>query len=275
LFLTIDGYVKNLPTYDQNDVGVAVDLSSRSNVKPHLSNAHRLALGLPLNPPKRRKFPGARRDGASATTSATSSTSVTATTTSTSVATPTPTFANLVGHILVLNANTSLVLGYLAEGTTFNHFGVSVIGSALTVSFNVDPTATVSNTIDITASASYAATWPLMGGIVGVVSTDDSLSTGSSNYAYVQGTVETPAGSPPAAVSNSYPVSEHAESAIWSYNSVTLAITPQWVNTDSSLPPTSLVYVSSSNAIILTGDVASFETPFSSSSPVTFTFVTL
>ncbi|KAJ7856292.1 hypothetical protein B0H13DRAFT_2673030 [Mycena leptocephala] len=161
-----------------------------------------------------------------------------------------------------------------------NHFGVSDIGSALTLHFTVDPTAARTSQLDISAASSYAGSWPLMGGIDGVVNDSDNLSSGSSNFAYIQGTTQTPPNSPPASVSNSYPSAEDSESAIWIYDASTNAITAQWINTDSllpafafvafasaALPTTSIAYVSGSDALI-TGDSNAFLSAFATFSIV-------
>ncbi|KAJ7903085.1 hypothetical protein B0H13DRAFT_2025990 [Mycena leptocephala] len=109
-----------------------------------------------------------------------------------------------------------------------------------------------------------------MGGIDGVVN-DSNLSSGSSNFAYIQGTTQTPPNSPPASVSNSYPSAEDSESAIWIYDASTNAITAQWINTDSSLPTTSIAYVSGSDSLI-TGDSNAFLSAFATFSIVKFVF---
>ncbi|KAJ6588785.1 hypothetical protein B0H19DRAFT_1057910 [Mycena capillaripes] len=203
-----------------------------------LTNAERLARGLKLLPPKRRhgKAALARRSPGAPVTKR--------------------------GVIMVTNANTNDVLGYVAENTgNNNHLGTGDLALAITFQFTVDSTLT---------TTSYAASWPLMGGIVGVVNVSDDLGTGSSNFCYIQGTIETPANSPPASVSNlnSYPSAEDSESAIWTYNSATNAITAQWVNTDSSLHPTSFEFISGSNALVMTGDSSTFERAFATSQTV-------
>ncbi|KAJ7859861.1 hypothetical protein B0H14DRAFT_2577028 [Mycena olivaceomarginata] len=55
-------------------------------------------------------------------------------------------------------------------------------------------------------------------------------------------------------------IPETIESAIWSYDPATQAITAQWINTDGSAPATHIVYANDFNqALVLTGSVAAFQ----------------
>jgi hypothetical protein len=66
--------------------------------------------------------------------------------------------------------------------------------------------------------------------------------------------------SPPANVGNSFSavtsIPKNSESAVWSFDPVTLAITPQWVNTDLSHPKTIIVYTQ--DVLLFTGDFTAF-----------------
>ncbi|KAF7968601.1 hypothetical protein HWV62_30055 [Athelia sp. TMB] len=124
---------------------------------------------------------------------------------------------SVTGLIQARSATDNTVVGYVAENTgNANHFGITYDPTAAIVfTLSVDPTAAVSSQLDISATTTtYEATWPLMGGIDGVVNDSNDLHTGSDNFAYIQGTTHTDPGSPPASVSNSYPSPEDAESAI-------------------------------------------------------------
>ncbi|KAJ7185514.1 hypothetical protein C8R46DRAFT_1207668 [Mycena filopes] len=214
-----------------------------------LTNAERLTRGLKLLPPKRRSGTAAlarRSAGAPLTKSG-------------------------VAQILAADGTS---LGYIAENTNNNnHFGLTTEKSAaLGLQFTIDSTVVGASQLDIGAATSYAAAWPLMGAIDGVVNTSDNLSAGSTNFAYIQGVTHTPPSSPPASVSNSYPSAENCESAIWSYNALTNALTAQWVNTDGSLPPTAIAFVSGSNALLITGDYTAFSQAFATSQLVTLVF---
>jgi hypothetical protein len=65
---------------------------------------------------------------------------------------------------------------------------------------------------------------------------------------------------PPANVGNSFSavksIPQNSESAVWSFDPVTLAITPQWVNTGLSHPITIIVYTQ--ETLLFTGDFTAF-----------------
>jgi len=147
------------------------------------------------------------------------------------------------------------------------------VNDALFFSFSTLVGETISSQLDINAESTYKASFPLMGAIVGVASSNDNLNSGSLNYAYIQGTTHTDPGAEPQSNSNSYPAQENSESAIWTYNSVTNEITAQWVNVGGGKPTSYILYVTGSNALILTGDPGAFNDAFGSSPTVTFKLV--
>jgi hypothetical protein len=67
------------------------------------------------------------------------------------------------------------------------------------------------------------------------------------SYAVIGGTQQSPAGSAPSDGVSSYSFAANEdkkyESAIWSYDPATQAITAQWINASGTLPATSIVYV--------------------------------
>src|SRR3954451_6819545 len=91
--------------------------------------------------------------------------------------------------------------------------------------------------IYVRAVNSPNANYPYIGGIQGLVSTDANLGTGSSNYAYLGGTVFTPAGAAPAFAVNSVTYatgfSQEIESGIWSVDAGGI-LAAHWINTDLS-----------------------------------------
>ncbi|CEL53636.1 hypothetical protein RSOLAG1IB_06491 [Rhizoctonia solani AG-1 IB] len=115
--------------------------------------------------------------------------------------------------------------------------------------------------------------YPLFGGIVGYGSTGDDFAAGNPDYAYLGGTTSTPAGSPATAGPNSFTtatdIEKNIESAIWAYDPTTQAITAQWINSDSSSPPTSIVYIPE-GLLALTGDVQTFSDTFGPTIPLHF-----
>jgi len=134
---------------------------------------------------------------------------------------------------------------------------------ALEVAFSYSPDSP--SQIDFTATNGPSATYPFFGAIDGFASTDDDFSIGSYNYAYLGGTTQTPAGSPPFtqgdnSFSAAYGIPENIESAVWSYDPTTQAITAQWINTDGSAPATHIIFANDYNmALALTGDVSAFQ----------------
>jgi hypothetical protein len=110
-----------------------------------------------------------------------------------------------------------------------------------------------------------------------------------SSYAYIAGTTQAPAG--PAftegdnAFSAATGIPANIESAVWSYDPDTQAITAQWINTDGSTPATHIVYaterktlfsysmilfltlMSLTESLILTGDVETFGSTFGAAYP--------
>lgn len=149
--------------------------------------------------------------------------------------------------------------------------------SALEVSFSYSPDSP--SQIDMIATNGPSATYPFFGAIDGFASTDDNFGPGNYNYAYLGGTTQAPAGVPftegDSAFSAATGIPEDIQTAIWSYDPKTQAITAQWINTDGSAPATHIVFANDSNeALALTGDVGAFQDTFAAPYPeVLFTCV--
>ncbi|KAJ6575875.1 hypothetical protein B0H10DRAFT_2103786 [Mycena sp. CBHHK59/15] len=83
-------------------------------------------------------------------------------------------------------------------------------------------------------------------------------------------------GRPPVSGANTFSDStqddEDIESSIWSYDPVTGALAPQWLNSDSSAPPTSIMYVVEEPSSPLRGP-ETFVNTFGIGEVVTFTLV--
>jgi hypothetical protein len=103
-----------------------------------------------------------------------------------------------------------------------------------------------------------------LGMVQGRDNQDSNLAAGSFHYTYLASTNETPPGSVPADVGNSYStatgLARTSESAVWTYNSATGILSPHWVNTDGSLP--AIEYFTQSTAIYMGGDAAAFNSRF-------------
>ncbi|KAJ7653643.1 hypothetical protein DFH06DRAFT_523995 [Mycena polygramma] len=118
-----------------------------------------------------------------------------------------------------------------------------------------------------------------MGGIVGMGSSSSDLGPGNPNYNPIGLVSHTPASSPPVSGANSFSdvtgTPMDIESAIWTFDPSTSALVPHWVNADSSLPPTALVYAPSESEpmVALVGDVDAFRSATGQESAQLVTFV--
>ncbi|KAI0073097.1 hypothetical protein K474DRAFT_1603949 [Panus rudis PR-1116 ss-1] len=104
---------------------------------------------------------------------------------------------------------------------------------------------------------------PFLGLVSGFANSSPNLRAGSSNYAYLAGVSQTAPGSPPQTLPNSFTdatrIRELVESAIWSYDPATRALSALWFNTDGSpAPATTILYVPTSDAFAVTGDAGAF-----------------
>ncbi|CAE6447811.1 unnamed protein product [Rhizoctonia solani] len=105
---------------------------------------------------------------------------------------------------------------------------------------------------------------PMLGGITGFFNEGEDLASGSYHYAYIGLTAQKPSGSAPQVGVNSYvkDYERKIESAIWSFDSTTGQVTPQWVNTDKSTPNNYVIYVDKQNALFITADKEKFVEEF-------------
>ncbi|KAG9108579.1 hypothetical protein FRC07_008429 [Ceratobasidium sp. 392] len=233
------------------------------------TNAKRFAKGLPpLAPRTRRRHPqrGApHRLGTRVQAAPRAQTS------------PTPP-ENQKCNILVKTGDATL--GYITPSfNTFGEYGTFQPGpaGALEISFSYSPDSP--SQLDFLATNGPSSTYPYMGAVMGYASDSDNFSQGSYNYAYVAGTQQTPSGSPPVVGDSSFGTATGIpgdyESAIWTYDPATQAISAQWINTDGSAPGTHLLYANDGNdAILLTGDPATLNETFGTDYPeVTFACV--
>ncbi|EJF62080.1 hypothetical protein DICSQDRAFT_146821 [Dichomitus squalens LYAD-421 SS1] len=210
-----------------------------------LTNAQRLARGLPPNPPRRRSRT------ARALQPRQSSTCVAQT-----------------GTIAVSTG------GYLsATATSYGEYSSTTdVSQALLVSFCVDTT--VGTTFDLQTLNGLSA-YPYLGAVQGFADRSRDLAAGSFNYYYIAGTEQTARG-PAVPGVNSFSaaagVAEAVESNIWTLTD-TNELVPSFVNSDGTAVTPSIVYVSSSNAFAITSDVGAFTSNFGAAQPVTFTFV--
>ncbi|PSS03729.1 hypothetical protein PHLCEN_2v3954 [Hermanssonia centrifuga] len=272
------------------------------NVEPtgvarRMTNGQRLARGLPLNKPRFRRAgqlrartsPTPTSDTPVTTTAEPSTVTVTidptsdtptsepvssstpeSSTEAPSSSTPTPSCTVRNGVVL---ADVSGSQGYISKDlNTFGEFQFTTAAAdALTVA--VDSC----NPQDLEL-VNVASSYKFLGGIVGFASTSGDLKVGTTNYAYLGATSQTSLYSPPANSGNAFSdatgTPENVESAIFVVDDTTGVagvITPKWVNSDSTLAVSTVVYVPSAGAFALVGDVSAFQSKFGAIESTTLT----
>ncbi|KAL4258374.1 hypothetical protein AB1N83_008832 [Pleurotus pulmonarius] len=118
-------------------------------------------------------------------------------------------------------------------------------------------------------------TFPQLSALNGFANANADLGPGTYHYAYLGGSTDTPPGSPAVVQPNSFSAASGTpvgvQSSIWRYSPGS-GVTPHWINSDGSEVATKLVYISSSDAFALVGDVALFEANFGPTQPCILTF---
>jgi hypothetical protein len=166
------------------------------------------------------------------------------------------------GPITVTDTTTDTVLGYVSSAQ--NGFGeytvVPTTSGALNVTFNESS----ASPFDITINNPFDSNYSDFGGVTGFANSSPNLGAGSSNYSYLAESNATAPGATPAFVGNSFTdvtaISEDSESAIWSVDAATGALTAQWINSDGSSPATFAAFTE--DTLVLTGDLSTFESQF-------------
>ncbi|KAF8959678.1 hypothetical protein BDZ97DRAFT_1836417 [Flammula alnicola] len=204
-----------------------------------LTNARRLAAGLPLNPPRRR----ASR---------------------THVARAAPSGSVLAsGYIEALRVDDGSSIGYV--GSTYNSFGEArIVDPAAETPMVFSIPTNVAGPFDIGTVNGPNSLYPFFGGIQGFSSTDVDIGSGSYNYVYLGSTVDTSVDSTPIVGGNTFTVatgiSEAVESSIWTFNAKDHNLTPQWINSDLSMQIGSVGYFEST--LLFTADPTTFTETF-------------
>lgn len=175
------------------------------------------------------------------------------------------------GIIEITNTATSALVGYVSStyttATQSHRFGITANpANALSVTVNKGSKQNI-----VKNNGPDLGTYPFLGFTVGPTSSSNNLATGSTNNILLTSTAVTPPGSPPASVGNAYS-GNPSESAVWTADA-NFFITAQWVNTDSSLPPTFLYYLPNSDGLLATGDPAAFSSSFNGGFTVVFQVV--
>lgn len=260
---TLATFVAGLSLPRQDDCGFEAgcglsQLSKREFTVDHaarspqgLTNAELIRRGLPLKNPIMRRGTPVRRNSPSGT--------------------PSKTVQR--GKIRVRKESDNEVLGYVSA-TTYQHaqFLYGHVDSALIVSFETgagDSDTKLNLAIENADIQGFA-----LGLVEGRDNVDSVLAAGSYQYTYLAGTKQTPPGSPPLVVGNSYGSTRASESALWNWVRKTQSLTLHWVNPDGSYPTVHIF--AQGVAIYVGGDPAAFNHKYQS--PVTnivFEFVPL
>ncbi|KAI9639845.1 uncharacterized protein MKK02DRAFT_40173 [Dioszegia hungarica] len=189
-------------------------------LEARMTNAERLARGLPLNKPApRRTSPHVARAQSS----------------------PAP-VVTYTARIRIDRADGTGTLGYVGAVTGAQALLQTSAANAVVVSFSLPVGSTSGSQINLAVTSPVA--FPNIGLIQGRDSTSSDLSTDSFNYIYIGETSTTAAGAPPASVGNAYTSATNnprtAESAVWNVDVTTFRLVPTWINTDGSAAPTNL-----------------------------------
>ncbi|KAJ7592677.1 hypothetical protein C8J56DRAFT_480945 [Mycena floridula] len=218
--------------------------------KRYLTNAYRLAAGLPLNPPVRRDQ--RRRSAAHHAHHPKPS------------STPQPQLKR--GFVEMLDADNGSPVGFVSKN--FNLVGQYTVtedrSEALGV--QIDTAAAANGFVSMQSVNGPDSSHPFFGAIGGWTSASDDLGPGSPEvigYATLGAVLETLAHSTPQVAGNSFTtltqIKEPIESAIWSLSDDG-TLSARWVNTDGSRPQVFAGVIE--NTLILTGDKAAFRDSF-------------
>jgi hypothetical protein len=164
--------------------------------------------------------------------------------------------------IEITQTSDSTVLGYISSSAYAGAYTTytSSLSNALIVSFSVDSSATSASGVNLTADNFSSPTYGYLGLVEGRDDTDGTLSSGSYQYVYLNLTNATAPGATPKDVGNNYSansgIDRNSESAVWTIDLSTGALTPVWTNPDGSTP--TLDVFTQSTALYAGGDQSAF-----------------
>lgn len=214
-----------------------------------LSNAQRLARGLPLKAPVRKAKTVIIRQMPSAGPPVTK-----------------------MGMMQVTNVDTGESVGYIsATFLSTGHLGFTTdVAKALEISFVIDSFATTATGLRIIMDDSdQSIDFPILGLIQGRDNSDDDIGSSSFNYLYLGGVAlpGTASGSIASLMDNTYTnataISRASETDVWSIDLNTGLITPQWVNEDGTSVTTTELF-SQGTALYAGGNSSAFNEVYSS-----------
>ncbi|KZT69725.1 hypothetical protein DAEQUDRAFT_251226 [Daedalea quercina L-15889] len=221
--------------------------------------------------------------GSSTTTPGLSSSSGTTTTTSTDTSptttstTPTATCTAHVGTLKLTSVDdTESTFWVNSQATPFGEYGYTTEQSeALQVQYTLCDSDSSTGPFNLLA-INGLTTYPYVGAIIGFADTSDNLASSSYNYLYIGGTHKSDPGALPQSGATAFSAASGTqkdyESSIWLIDPTTSEVTAQWINTDGSKPTVYLIYVPSSGALALTGNVNDFTSHFGGATEVTLMF---
>jgi hypothetical protein len=220
-----------------------------------LTNAKRLAQGLPPRSPHRRIARGAKPSSKPPTTK---------------IAT---------GYIQASNPQKNKIVGYVASKLNpFGEYGYTTTSKseALKVQFTYDTSAP--STMDISIlSGSHPASTPFFGAIQGFSSTSPNIYPGSANYLFLGPTAPTAEDAKPAQHPNAFTtatgIAEDVESWVWEFHPSTSTITAKYTNSDGSHPRTDIVLAPGEDVFALTADIAKFRSTYGGTEQIHFKFI--
>ncbi|KAH8814553.1 hypothetical protein DL96DRAFT_1504618 [Flagelloscypha sp. PMI_526] len=231
------------------------ELSSVRPLAKRMTNAERLARGLPLNKPQARASRTRRS--------------------SPSDLPPT----QHTGVIEVRRADNNNLLGYIGKDLISGAQSIYTesIADALQVSFEL-PFGATSGTPQI-KNMNSNPDWPLLGLVQGRDNTDSNVNAGSFQYLYMGGVANpgTQPGDRPTSIDNSYSTvtgkPRTVETSVWTVDTITGSMTLTWVN-ESDGKPFNLQTWTQSIAVYAGGDQGAFGSRYPSPlTTVTYTFV--
>ncbi|KAF9522545.1 hypothetical protein CPB83DRAFT_911268 [Crepidotus variabilis] len=251
----------NIDNKKPRNVAVSPSPESSSAIgSKQLTNAVRLARGLPPRAPQFRRFlPGIRPRTSNASA-------------------PDPGPATVSGVIQITRFDDDgEFVGYVSRelhaipGSAANSQTLAIttkLSTALTA--KLTPTDSL---FEITALDGLNPSYPFLGGAA-TSATSVDLVSGSPNFVYITGSSSTDVG-PPTVVGNSYG-SVPSESPIWNYDKSTREITATWINADKTSAPTylSALPMANSTSLVLIGDPAAFNATYPGSYQLKFTLTT-
>ncbi|KAF5328324.1 hypothetical protein D9619_013352 [Psilocybe cf. subviscida] len=212
-----------------------------------MTNAERMVAGMPPLPPRRR---GSRTSNAARSA-------------------PSPGGSGSHGYIAAKEAGGDTLLGYFTRA--YNNFGEhgltdpsKPVDGALKV---VLPCASERNSpFNIEAEDPVQGSYPFVGMMKGWANDNPNLGPGSFNYVFFGGVQQSPSHSTPVDQSNTFTaatgIAESTESAVWHYDDVSGKLTPQWINTDDSIPAVYYGIYLPDHAVFATGDKTKFSDTF-------------